>query len=33
MEGDGQEGDAEMHMQIHPDLIAAAHKMGIEMDS
>ena len=29
---DDDDGD-EMHMQIHPDLIAAAHKMGVELDS
>lgn len=31
MDGD-QEGE-DMQMNIHPDLIAAAHKMGVDLDS
>ena len=30
---DDDEMDGEMQMQIHPDLIAAAHKMGVDLDS
>ena len=31
---EGEEGDdGENQIQIHPDLIAAAHEMGIEMNS
>jgi len=30
---DDEVDDEEMQMQIHPDLIAAAHKMGVELDS
>ncbi len=32
----GEEGDEDeegLQMQIHPDLIAAAHKMGVDLDS
>ena len=30
---DDDEMEGEMQMQIHPDLIAAAHKMGVDLDS
>ena len=34
MDGDEDDDDGDgMHMQIHPDLIAAAHKMGVDLDS
>ena len=33
MADDQPAGEDEMQMQIHPDLIAAAHKMGVELDS
>ncbi len=32
-EGEDDDEDGDMQMQIHPDLIAAAHKMGVELDS
>ena len=32
-QSDQGEDDGDMQMQIHPDLIAAAHKMGVELDS
>ena len=31
---DGEDDqDNDLQMQIHPDLIAAAHKMGVDLDS
>ena len=30
---DEDQDEDELQMQIHPDLIAAAHKMGVELDS
>jgi len=29
----GEQEDEDMQMNIHPDLIAAAHKMGVDLDS
>ena len=31
--GREEDEDGDLQMQIHPDLIAAAHKMGVELDS
>ena len=30
---DGEQDDGDIHNQLHPDLLAAAHKMGLNIDS
>ena len=32
-EDEDGDNNRELQMQIHPDLIAAAHKMGVDLDS